>query len=74
MVKFGVVIYSLGNFLSGQLRNYKDIGGMIEIKVEKEGQGTAAIDNDSRYRFSPYFYIQANIFVITRSIRLRKQI
>ncbi|RST73016.1 CapA family protein [Siminovitchia acidinfaciens] len=32
----GIVIYSLGNFLSGQKWNYKDIGGMAEILVEKE--------------------------------------
>lgn len=29
------VIYSLGNFLSGQMWDYKDIGGMIEFKVSK---------------------------------------
>ena len=33
--KLGLVVYSLGNFLSGQIRDYKDIGGMIEIKVRK---------------------------------------
>ncbi|WP_062104971.1 CapA family protein [Bacillus niameyensis] len=31
----GLVIYSLGNFLSGQIRDYKDIGGMIEVTLEK---------------------------------------
>ncbi|MEC1374254.1 CapA family protein [Heyndrickxia oleronia] len=29
------VIYSLGNFISGQMWDYKDIGGMIEFKVSK---------------------------------------
>ncbi len=53
--QFGVVIYSLGNFLSGQLRNYKDIGGMIEIKVEKEGQGTTAITTIQDIDFHPTF-------------------
>lgn len=30
------VIYSLGNFISGQMWDYKDIGGMVEFKVTKE--------------------------------------
>ncbi|MBZ5750349.1 MULTISPECIES: CapA family protein [Metabacillus] len=29
------VAYSLGNFLSGQLGDYKDLGGIMQIKVEK---------------------------------------
>lgn len=32
----GLVIYSLGNFLSGQIWDYKDIGGMIEVTLTKE--------------------------------------
>ncbi|MBS4221848.1 CapA family protein [Lederbergia citrea] len=32
----GLVVYSLGNFLSGQLWDYKDIGGMVEVTVKKE--------------------------------------
>ncbi|WP_275695574.1 CapA family protein [Ferdinandcohnia quinoae] len=30
------VIYSLGNFLSGQMKNYKDIGGVLQIEIVKE--------------------------------------
>lgn len=30
-----VVIYSLGNFLSGQKDDFKDIGGMVTVQVEK---------------------------------------
>lgn len=30
-----LVVYSLGNFLSGQIRDYKDIGGMASITVIK---------------------------------------
>ena len=30
------VIYSLGNFLSGQMWDYKDIGGIFEIEIVKE--------------------------------------
>lgn len=31
-----LVVYSLGNFLSGQMRDYKDIGGMASIRVTKQ--------------------------------------
>lgn len=30
------VIYSLGNFISGQMRDYKDIGGMATVEITKE--------------------------------------
>ena len=30
-----IVIYSLGNFLSGQKDDFKDIGGMVTVQVEK---------------------------------------
>ncbi|WP_404359080.1 CapA family protein [Cytobacillus firmus] len=30
-----LVVYSLGNFLSGQMRDYKDIGGLATVKVTK---------------------------------------
>jgi poly-gamma-glutamate capsule biosynthesis protein CapA/YwtB (metallophosphatase superfamily) len=30
------VAYSLGNFLSGQVRDYKDIGGVLDIEIVKE--------------------------------------
>ncbi|MCF6138514.1 CapA family protein [Pseudalkalibacillus berkeleyi] len=33
------VIYSLGNFLSGQRGNYKDIGGIVKIGVQKVVKG-----------------------------------
>lgn len=33
------VIYSLGNFLSGQVGNYKDIGGIVQLNVEKVVKG-----------------------------------
>nr|WP_263326681.1 CapA family protein [Neobacillus sp. Marseille-Q6967] len=29
------VIYSLGNFISGQMRDYKDIGGMATVEITK---------------------------------------
>lgn len=30
------VIYSLGNFLSGQMWDYKDIGGVLQVEIVKE--------------------------------------
>lgn len=30
-----LVIYSLGNFLSGQVKDYKDIGGIVNLKLTK---------------------------------------
>ncbi|WP_077617936.1 CapA family protein [Bacillus sinesaloumensis] len=30
------VVYSLGNFLSGQMWDYKDIGGVLQIEIVKE--------------------------------------
>lgn len=31
----GLVVYSLGNFLSGQDEEYRDIGGMVSVRVQK---------------------------------------
>ncbi|MBS4207412.1 CapA family protein [Bacillus sp. FJAT-50079] len=50
--KRGLVIYSLGNFLSGQIWDYKDVGGMVEIKVRKEienGETTTSIEHVELY-------------------------
>ncbi|WP_257349612.1 CapA family protein [Pseudalkalibacillus decolorationis] len=33
------VAYSLGNFLSGQRGDYKDIGGIVQIEIEKHVKG-----------------------------------
>lgn len=39
------VVYSLGNFLSGQVGDYKDIGGIFSIKMTKElKNGTKKIE------------------------------
>lgn len=46
------IIYSLGNFLSGQKSDYKDIGGMVSVEVTKQ------MDNDgvSVYIDQPQFF------------------
>jgi len=51
----GLIVYSLGNFLSGQKRDYKDIGGMVTVDVTKtinENGTTIALSNP---RFFPTY-------------------
>jgi poly-gamma-glutamate capsule biosynthesis protein CapA/YwtB (metallophosphatase superfamily) len=36
-LKQGVVIYSLGNFISNQRKEPRDIGGIISVKIQKTG-------------------------------------
>lgn len=46
------VIYSLGNFISGQIHDYKDIGGMAELEVTKhvsEKGNTIELSNPAFY-------------------------
>ncbi len=60
------VVYSLGNFLSGQRRDYKDIGGIIQImakKVVKGDEVTVSLEEpafiptwvDRQYTIQPMF-------------------
>ncbi|RSK27149.1 CapA family protein [Bacillus sp. HMF5848] len=52
----GLVVYSLGNFISGQMRDYKDIGGIVEIDIVKtihsNRQSTVTI---AKPRFTPTY-------------------
>lgn len=46
------VVYSLGNFISGQSKNYKDLGGMATIQVTKKivsGKTTIELTNPCFY-------------------------
>ena len=46
------VIYSLGNFISGQVRDYKDIGGMATVEITKkitESGKTIELSNPAFY-------------------------
>lgn len=48
----GLVVYSLGNFISGQDEEYRDIGGMVTVTVNKKQQGkatTITLDTPSFY-------------------------
>ncbi|MCM3109699.1 CapA family protein [Lederbergia lenta] len=58
--KQGLVIYSLGNFLSGQIRDYKDIGGMIEIKIKKELNGGDTTTTIQEAKLHPTFTSSTN--------------
>lgn len=53
--KKGMVVYSLGNFLSGQDLNYRDIGGMIEITVKKVGIPGNTVTTIEKVNFHPTF-------------------
>jgi poly-gamma-glutamate capsule biosynthesis protein CapA/YwtB (metallophosphatase superfamily) len=55
-----VVIYSLGNFLSGQKDDYKDIGGMAAVQVEKKRSPTGAVISYPSIEFQPTFVAQVN--------------
>lgn len=51
----GLVVFSLGNFLSGQMWDYKDIGGLVEVDLVKtfvEGESTVKITD---VRFHPTY-------------------
>lgn len=55
-----VVIYSLGNFISGQMRDYKDIGGMIDFKVSKKVTNNENKVKISDIHFTPTFVDNKN--------------
>lgn len=49
------VIYSLGNFISGQVRDYKDIGGMATVEITKHVTETEKKIELSNPAFYPTF-------------------
>lgn len=51
----GLVVYSLGNFLSGQDEEYRDIGGMVSITVNKKQRGQATEITMNNPSFYPTF-------------------
>jgi poly-gamma-glutamate capsule biosynthesis protein CapA/YwtB (metallophosphatase superfamily) len=50
-----LVVYSLGNFLSGQMRDYKDIGGMATIQVTKKINSEGSSISLSNPGFTPTY-------------------
>jgi poly-gamma-glutamate synthesis protein (capsule biosynthesis protein) len=53
--KRSFVAYSLGNFLSGQTGDYKDIGGIMQIKVEKVDENGESMIKLTEPSFIPTF-------------------
>lgn len=51
----GLIVYSLGNFLSGQKWDYKDIGGMVTIDVTKTINENGTKIELSNPRFFPTY-------------------
>jgi poly-gamma-glutamate capsule biosynthesis protein CapA/YwtB (metallophosphatase superfamily) len=49
------VIYSLGNFISGQVRDYKDIGGMATVEITKHISSTGKSIELSNPAFYPTY-------------------
>ncbi|WP_043930708.1 CapA family protein [Bacillus sp. EB01] len=54
------VIYSLGNFISAQLRDYKDIGGMVTIEITKKIDENGSHIALAKPDFSPTFVYRKN--------------
>ncbi|MDZ5472737.1 CapA family protein [Bacillus sp. 31A1R] len=51
----GFIVYSLGNFLSGQMWDYKDIGGMATIQIKKVVNETGSYIELLQPEFYPTF-------------------
>ncbi|WP_060663633.1 CapA family protein [Bacillus sp. CHD6a] len=54
------VVYSLGNFLSGQKDDYKDIGGILQLHVEKTVNGPESKIDIKVDNFIPTYVSQIN--------------
>ncbi|MGD6871440.1 CapA family protein [Sutcliffiella horikoshii] len=54
------VVYSLGNFLSGQKDDYKDIGGILQLHVEKTVDGQESKIDIKVDNFIPTYVSQVN--------------
>ncbi|MGR3764403.1 CapA family protein [Rossellomorea sp. NS-SX7] len=55
-----VVIYSLGNFLSGQRDDFKDIGGIAEVQIEKQRNPAGSVITYPSIEFHPTFVAENN--------------
>jgi poly-gamma-glutamate capsule biosynthesis protein CapA/YwtB (metallophosphatase superfamily) len=49
------IIYSLGNFISGQMRDYKDIGGIVTIEITKNVSQNGTKVDISNPQFEPTY-------------------
>lgn len=57
----GLVVYSLGNFLSGQMWDYKDIGGLVEVDVLKTFRNGEKSVELTDVRFHPTYVYSKNL-------------
>ena len=55
------VAYSLGNFLSGQIKDYKDIGGVLEIEIKKEFKNNKSFISLQNPEFIPTYVASTNL-------------
>ncbi len=55
-----LVVYSLGNFISAQKNDYKDIGGMVTISVRKEWSAKGTETEVTNVNFSPTYVTNQN--------------
>lgn len=55
-----LVVYSLGNFISGQQNDYKDIGGMVRIEITKESSAKGTATTISDVMFTPTYVTNQN--------------
>lgn len=58
-VKKGLVLYSLGNFISAQRNDYKDIGAIAKITLLKDKTGTALVENAEIIHTYVHYYRNA---------------
>ena len=58
--RMSLVVYSLGNFLSGQNKDYKDIGGMATVEVTKTVDNTGTQISLNNPNFFPTFVSKLN--------------
>ncbi|WLR43434.1 CapA family protein [Bacillus carboniphilus] len=55
-----LVVYSLGNFLSGQVGDYKDIGGIFNVKINKKIEQAETITTIKEPSFIPTIVTSSN--------------
>ncbi|MGC5325582.1 CapA family protein [Brevibacillus sp. SYSU BS000544] len=75
-VKKGLIMYSLGNFISAQRNDYKDIGAIAKITLLKDKNGTALVENAEIIPTYVHYYRQAGkrnyvIYPIAQTLQAR---
>ncbi|MBY6035013.1 CapA family protein [Fictibacillus nanhaiensis] len=67
------VAYSLGNFLSGQRRDYKDIGGIVQLTIVKHIKGDETTIHLKEPKFLPTYVDQSFIIHPMKDLPEMKQ-